>query len=108
MKKGELRLKRKSGSEVKMHMVLLVVLLIAAVVAGFFAGKANAGTSSTGDENCIPQKDLQFFIDKANKADEDYAKCVQDAWTLHLLCKAQVDAWQNTAVSLGYTENSTK
>lgn len=107
MKKEELRLK-KGGSKMRIHVVLFVLVLVIALVAGYLAGQASIGSSIFDKENCIPQNDLQFFMDKANQNYEDYAGCVSDAWTLQLACKAQVDAWRNTAISLGYTENATK
>lgn len=73
-----------------MHLVVLILVLLVSLAIGFILGqKGIPGMSITGNvvKNCIPQSDLDFFIDKANEFQEDYAKCVQDAWALQLTCK---------------------
>jgi hypothetical protein len=52
---------------------------------GFYAG--DRGIPGINVKNCIPQKDFQYFLDKANIVQGEYQKCVADMWNLQLMYK---------------------
>jgi hypothetical protein len=97
--KNELRLKKTGGSKVRMNIAWFIVVLLLAAVIGFVVGQYGLVNLKTklSSNDCINKTEMQFFIDETNKAQEDYAKCVKDAWNLQLLCKMQIDAWKKAA-----------
>ena len=97
------KFKLKTGSRrlVRVHPAIFAILLIAAIAVGFVAGQKGIGSGV----NCIPQQDLQYFINKANSFQEDYQKCVQDAWALHLICKTQTAGYKNLIANLTNSTN---
>ncbi|HME87518.1 MAG TPA: hypothetical protein VKE88_03840 [Candidatus Nanoarchaeia archaeon] len=106
-KRAEFRLPTAKKHVVRMHPAALVFVVLVALAVGFAGARygSSIGLKFLEQNNCIPQEDLTFFIDKANVLQEEYAGCVSDAWNLQLSCKAQIAALQN---QLKQATNATK
>ena len=85
----KLRLKTGSRYRVRVHIVILAILIIICLGLGFVASQKGWIYGKTA-ENCIPQKDFQYILDKSNQVYADYQGCVADAWALQLACKMNV------------------
>ena len=101
---------RRTGSKfrLRIHYALLALIIILSLAVGFVAGtKGIPGiTGKIMGQNTIPQSEFNYFLDKYNKLQDDYAGCVKDAWTLQLACKLNV-ANKNTIINKLNSTNST-
>ena len=82
----KLRLRREGSKRVKLHPAVLAVVVIVALLVGFFIGQKGL-ISVKASENCIPQTDFQDFLDQANEVRAEYQKCVADLWALQFSYK---------------------
>jgi len=81
-----LKLNKSGSSKIKISPVLLVVIVAISLAIGFGFGQKGDITGNVVGPNCIPEDELQYFIDLGNSFRNDYYECVQEAWALKFSC----------------------
>lgn len=102
----KLRLKTGAGKhKVRLHMAVLVAIVIVSLAVGYVIGTKGVITGSA-TKGAIPASEFQYFLDKYNLLQEDYAGCVKDAWALQLACKTNIANKNAIITGLNSTGNS--
>jgi hypothetical protein len=86
---------KKTGSKVRLSPFMFVLIIIVCIVIGYGIAFA-AKDYILPKQNCVPEKDLQYFIDLSNEFQGSYASCLKDNWALKMLCDQQTAQVSNT------------
>lgn len=82
-----LRLNKRDKSKIRLSIAVLIAVILASMAAGYVLAQKTAITGKAVQENCIPQSDLQYFINQSNIFQNAYYKCEEDLWTLNFAYK---------------------
>lgn len=74
--------------KLRMNVFVLILIVLASIAVGY--GISYKFGSNGVIKGAIPPGDFQFFLDKYNTLNDNYQKCVADAWNIQLLCKQQI------------------
>ena len=104
---------KKTGNKVRMHVAVLILVIVASIAAGYAASsfiknpiQVNQNmtiTFNSPNTNCIPQADLDFFINQSNQFQDYYKQCVADAWQLKMQYSQQLAKLNNQIAATNST-----